>query len=102
MEETRSYALNQIMQIDHQVLKTARSKRYILIQKYVQRLKNLSGDAIIEIEDPHNMGKIIKIRKNSQTAKDYLKAYEILLNEYQVLFKELQKRKTHYKDRLFS
>ena len=71
------------------------------IQQYIRELKDSSGKAILDIENPTKMGKIIKIRKNSTTAKQYLKQYELLLYEYTVLFNELHKRKNSLEKTLF-
>ena len=101
MDSTRAYALTQIMQIEDQVKQVTRSKRYMKIQQYIIDLKNSSGNAILHIENPGDMGKIIQVRKNSTTAKKYLKKYELLLNEYTVLFNELNKRKKRLKAELF-
>ncbi len=101
MDSTRAYALTQIMQIEDQVKKVTRSRRYMKIQQYVIDLKNSSGRSILNIENPGDMGKIIQVRKNSITAKEYLKQYELLLNEYTVLFGELNKRKKRLKAELF-
>ena len=101
MDSTRANALTQIMQIDDKVKRVARSKRYIKVQQYVKDLQNSTGKAILNIENPDDMGKIIQVRKNSATAKKYLKQYELLLNEYKVLFKELQERKKRLKAVLF-
>ena len=101
MDSTRAHALTQIMRIEDQVKKTARSKRYMKIQQYVIDLQNSSGSAIINIENPGEMGKIIQVRKNSDTAKKYLQKYELLLNEYTVLFNELYKRKKRLQAELF-
>ena len=101
MDSTRAYALTQIMQIEDQVKRVTRSKRYMKIQQYVIDLKNSSGRTILNIENPGDMGKIIQVRKNSTTAKEYLKKYELLLNEYTVLFGELRERKKRLKATLF-
>ena len=101
MASTRASALTQIMQIEDRVKRVTRSKRYRTIQQYVRDLKNASGKAILNIENPGDMGKIIQVRKNSTTAKEYLKQYELLLNEYTVLFKKLNKRKKRFKAELF-
>jgi hypothetical protein len=101
MDSTRSHALSQIMLIENQVKRINISKRYMKIQKYVHDLKDHNGKAILDIEDPEDMGKVIKIRKNSSTAKKYLKQYELLLYEYQVLFNELHKQKDKFKKQLF-
>ena len=101
MDSTRAYALTQIMQIEDQVKRVTRSKRYMKIQQYVRDLQNSSGRAILNIENPGDMGKIIQVRKNSITAKEYLKKYEMLLNEYTVLFNELNIRKRRLKAELF-
>ena len=101
MDSTRANALTQIMQIEDRVKRVTRSKRYRKINQYVIDLKNASGKSILNIENPDNMGKIIQVRKNSITAKEYLKQYEVLLNEYTVLFKELRERKRRLKAELF-
>ena len=101
MDSTRSSALTQIMQIEDRVKRTARSKRYRTIQQNVRDLQNSSGKSILNIENPDDMEKIIQVRKNSATAKEYLKQYELLLNEYTVLFKELRDRKKILKAELF-
>ena len=101
MASTRASALTQIMQIEDRVKRVTRSKKYMKIQQYVIDLKNASGKAILNIENPEDMGKIIQVRKNSTTAKEYLKQYELLLNEYTVLFKKLNKRKKRFKAELF-
>ena len=89
------------MQIEDRVKRVSRSKRYRKIHQYVIDLKNASGKSILNIENPGDMGKIIQVRKNSITAKEYLKQYEVLLNEYTVLFKELRERKKILKAELF-
>ncbi|MBT6604481.1 hypothetical protein HN807_07575 [Candidatus Bathyarchaeota archaeon] len=47
------------------------------------------------------MGRLVKLRKNGETAKEYLKTYEHMLNEYDVLLKELSVRKHSLKAELF-
>ena len=101
MDSTRADALIQIMEIENQVKRVSRSKRYIKIQQYVQDLQNLNGRSILDIENPDDMGKIIQVRKNSTAAKEYLKQYELLLNEYTIQFKKLQERKKLLKTVLF-
>ena len=101
MDSSRSNALSQIILIENQVKEISNSVRYRKIQQYVRDLKNTSGKAIIEVENPHKMGNIIKLRKNSPTAKEYLIAFEVLLSEYDLLFKELNQRKDHYETQLF-
>ena len=101
MDSTRAHALTQIMQIENRVKRVTRSKKYRKIQQYVIDLKNASGKSILNIENPGDMGKIIQVRKNSTTAKEYLKQYELLLNEYTALFIKLNKRKKRFKSELF-
>jgi hypothetical protein len=101
MVSPRSHALIQIIQIEDQVKLISSSMRYRKIQQYLRILKNTSGKAIIEVENPNDMGAIIQLRKNSVIAKEYLVAYELLLYEYDVLFNELRKRKNHFKAELF-
>jgi hypothetical protein len=101
MDSSRAHALTQIMQIESQVKKAVNSKRYIKIHQYIRDLKTTQGKAIITIENPYKMGKKIKLRKNSEKAKEYLKQYELMLYEYHMLFNELTKRKNRYKAELF-
>jgi hypothetical protein len=102
MDSSRAHALTQIMLIENQVKKAVNSKRYIKIQQYIRDLKTTQGKAIITVENPHMMGKKIQLRKNSEKAKEYLRKYELLLYEYQILFNELSKRKNHFEAELFS
>ena len=91
----------QIMEIDTKMNQLSRSKRYQKIQQYTRLLKNVGGKAVVQVENPDDMGKLEDIRRNSPQAKQYLKSYEILLNEYDVLFDELGKRKDRLKHELF-
>jgi hypothetical protein len=97
----RSSALIQIMQIEDQIRSVINGKKYIKIQQYVRILKDLSGNAILQVENPDEMGKIVKLRKNSEKAKEYLAKYEVMLNEYDILLLELRKRKKTLNSELF-
>lgn len=101
MGKTRSSALIQIMQIEDQIKSVINGKKYIKIQQYVRILKDLSGNAILHVENPDEMGKIVKLRKNSVQAKEYLKKYEVMLNEFDTLLLELRKRKKSLNSELF-
>jgi len=101
MGKTRSSALIQIMQIEDQIKSVINGKKYIKIQQYVRVLKDLSGNAILHVENPDEMGKIVKLRKNSVQAKEYLKKYEVMLNEFDTLLLELRKRKKSLNSELF-
>jgi len=101
MGSTRSSALMQIMQIEDQVGNVINGKKYIKIQHYVRVLKDLSGHAILKVENPEDMGRLVELRKNSTKAKEYLKTYEHMLNEYNVLLRELAVRKRSLKAELF-
>ncbi len=101
MGKTRSSALIQIMQIEDQILSIINGKKYIKIQQYVRVLKDLSGNAILNVENPDEIGKIVKLRKNSKEAKEYLAKYEVMLNEYDTLLMELRKRKKSLNSELF-
>jgi hypothetical protein len=101
MGKTRSSALIQIMQIEDQIKSVINGKKYIKIQQYVRILKDLSGNAILHVENPDEMGKIVKLRKNSVQAKEYLKIYEVMLNEFDTLLLELRKRKKSLNSELF-
>lgn len=101
MGKTRSSALIQIMQIEDQIKSVINGKKYIKIMQYVRVLKDLSGNAILQVENPDEMGKMVKLRKNSEVAKEYLKKYEVMLNEYDTLLLELRKRKKSLSSELF-
>jgi hypothetical protein len=101
MPSKRTTALMQIMQIDKKMTQISRSKRYQKIQQYTKLLKTMGGRAVVRVENPDNMGKLEDVRRNSPQAKKYLKSYELLLNEYDVLFDELGKRKDRLKHELF-
>ena len=101
MGSTRSSALIQIMQIEDQIKSVINGKKYIKIRQYVRVLQDLSGNAILEVENPDEMGKKVKLRKNSEEAKEFLKRYEMMLNEYDTLLLELRKRKKSLNSELF-
>lgn len=101
MGKVRSSALIQIMQIEDQIRSVINGKKYIKIQQYVRILKDLSGNAILQVENPDDMGKMVKLRKNSAQAKEYLVKYEMMLNEYDTLLLELRKRKKTLNSELF-
>ena len=101
MGSTRSNALIQIMQIEDEIKRVSNSKRYMKIQQYIRILQDSSGKAIINVENPNDMGKIVQLRKNSVKAKEYLKAYEDLLFEYDMLLSELRNRKKVFTNELF-
>lgn len=101
MGKTRASALIHIMQIEDQIKSVINGKKYIKIQQYVRILKDLSGNAILHVENPDEMGKIVKLRKNSVQAKEYLKKYEMMLNEFDTLLLELRKRKKSLNSELF-
>ena len=101
MGSTRSTALVQIMQIEDQVKRVINGKKYKNIQQYIRMLKNLSGHSLLKVENPDDMGKLVELRKNSKTAKAYLKTYEHMNNEYAVLLHELALRKRSLKAQLF-
>jgi len=101
MGSTRSNALIQIMQIEDEIKRVSNSKRYMKIQQYIRILQDSSGKAIINVENPSDMGKIVQLRKNSVKAKEYLKVYEDLLLEYDMLLSELRNRKKVFTTELF-
>jgi len=45
------------------------------------------------VENPDEMVKTVKLRKNSTEAKECLERYEMMLNDYDILLLELRKRK---------
>ncbi len=101
MGSKRSSALAQIMQIEDQVNQIINSKKYKKMYQYIRALKDVSGHAILKVENPDDMGKLVRLRKNSETAKEYLKKYEQMLNEYDVLLGELAVRRQSLRAELF-
>ena len=101
MASTRSSALIKIMRIEDQVNRVSKDKRYRLIQENVESLTTSYGKAIFNISNPENMEKTVSVRKNSVDAKAYLKTYELMLYEYDVLMLELRKKKRRLRNELF-
>lgn len=101
MGSKRLSALVQIMQIEDQVNQIINSKKYKKMYQYIRALKDVSGHAILKVENPDDMGKLVRLRKNSETAKEYLKKYEQMLNEYDVLLGELAVRRQSLRAELF-
>ena len=101
MANKRTAALIQIMQIQDQIKRVRKTKRYRKIQQYVRILKSFSVKSVIKVEKPDLMGKMVELRKNSKTAKEYLETYELMLYEYDALFKKLGKRRSRLKEELF-
>jgi hypothetical protein len=89
------------MQIEDQVSRILNDKKYKKMQHYIRVLKDRSGHAILKVENPEDMGRLVELRKNSTKAKDYLKTYEHMLYEYDVLLRELAVRKHSLKAELF-
>ncbi len=90
-----------IMQIDDKISQISKSKRYQKIQQYTRLLKTVGGKSVVQVENPDNMGRLEEVRRNSVTGKNYLKSYEMLLYEYDILFNELGKRKDQLRHELF-
>jgi hypothetical protein len=101
MASKRSTALIEIMRIEDQVNRVTKDKRYRRIQENVKALKTSYGRAIVKIGNPEDMEKMITVRKNSVDAKGYLKTYELMLFEYDVLMLELRKQKSKLRKQLF-
>ncbi len=101
MGSKRSSALAQIMQIEDQVNQIINSKKYKKVHQYIRALKDVSGNALLDVENPEDMGKMVRLRKNRETAKEYLKKYEHMLDEYDVLLRELAVRRQSLRAELF-
>ena len=101
MGSTRSSALVQIMQIEDQVKRVVNGQKYKKMNQYIRALTEFSGHAILKVENPEEMGKMVELRRNSKTAKEYLKTYEHMIKEYDVLLRELSIRKRSLKAELF-
>ena len=101
MTSTRSSNLMKIMRIEEQVKRVNNDLRYRHIQENVKALRDNYGKAIVDIANPEDMEKRVTVRKNSEEAKAYLKTYELMLLEYDVLMNELRKEKKRLSKELF-
>ena len=101
MASSRSSALMKIMRIEDQVNRVSKDKRYKRIQENVNALTTSYGHSVVEIRNPEDMDKRLKVRKNSKDAKAYLKTFELMLYEYDVLMLELRKKKETLRKELF-
>ena len=101
MGSTRSYALVQIMQIEDQVKSIVNGQKYKKMNQYIRALTAFSGHSIVKVENPAEMGKMVELIKNSKEAMECLKTYEHMVNEYDVLLRELSIRKRSLKAELF-
>lgn len=101
MSSSRANALSQILKIDKQITQASRSAKYRKIQKYASALSGKIGSAIVVVEDPKNMGDLIRVRRNSARAKEYLASYESLLRDYENMFEKLNTLKKSYTKELF-
>ncbi len=71
------------------------------MHQYIRALKDVSGNALLDVENPEDMGKMVRLRKNRETAKEYLMKYEHMLDEYDVLLRELAVRRQSLRAKLF-
>ena len=71
------------------------------MHQYIRALKDVSGPTLLDVENPDDMGKLVRLRKNRETAKEYLKKYEHMLKEYDVLLRELAVRRQSLRAELF-
>ena len=91
-----------IMRIEDQVKRVNKDKRYRIIQESVKTLRETYGKSIIEVANPENFDKKVTLRKDSDTAREYLEIYELMLYEYDVLMHELDKQKKMLRNQLFA
>ena len=101
MGSTRTSALVQIMQIEDQVNRIVNGQKYKKMNQYIGVLTASSGHSIVNVENPAEKGKMVELRKNSKEAKECLKTYKHMVNEYDVLLRELSNRKLSLKAELF-
>ena len=90
-----------IMRIEHQVNSVSKDMRYKRIQENIKKLKDSYGRSEVRIGTPEDMDKSVIVRKNSVDAKAYLKTFELMLYEYDVLMLELRKKKETLRKELF-
>ena len=91
-----------IMRIEDQVKRVNKDKRYRIIQESVRTLRDSYGKSLVDVANPEKMDQVVTLRKNSDTAKEYLEIYELMLYEYDVLLGELNKQKIELRNQLFA
>ena len=101
MAISRSHVLSQIMEIDKRISRVSKSVRYRKVQEYASLLSGTSGNVLVTVEDPKNMGELVRVRRNSPMGKEYLASYESLLREYNDMFNKLEGLKKGYSEQLF-
>ncbi len=75
--------------------------RYKQIQENIKKLKDSYGRSEVRIGTPEDMDKSVIVRKKSVDGKAYLKTFELMLYEYDVLMLELRKKKETLRKELF-
>jgi hypothetical protein len=102
MGSRRSSSLMEIMQIEAKIKQMRNSLEYRHIQQNIGKLKRTSGNAIIEIQNPEAMDKLVKVRRNSVKSKEFLAIYEEQLEKYVIKIEEMEKTKKSLTSKLFA
>jgi hypothetical protein len=98
---TRSSALLQIIQIENEIKKIVKSKKYREIIRNLTILKNQAGHSIMELDDLDIRNRKINVRRNSITAKEYLTSYQSMLDAFETRITELGIKKSNLRKELF-
>ena len=102
MGSRRSSSLMEIMQIEAKIKQIRNSSEYRHIQQNIGKLKRTSGNAVIQIQNPEEMDKMVTVRRNSVESKKFLAIYEGQLEKYSVEIEEMEKIKKGLTSKLFA
>ena len=102
MGSRRSSSLMEIMQIEAKIKQMRNSTEYRHIQQNIGKLKRTSGNAVIQVQNPEEMDKMVTVRRNSVESKKFLAIYEGQLKKYAVEIEEMEKNKKGLTSKLFA
>jgi hypothetical protein len=102
MGSRRSSSLMEIMQIEAKIKQMRNSLEYRHIQQNIGKLKRTSGNAVIQVQNPEEMEKMVTVRRNSVESKKFLAIYEGQLEKYSVEIEEMEKTKKGLTSKLFA
>lgn len=102
MGPRRSSSLIEIMEIEAKIKQMRNSPEYRHIQENIGKLKRTSGYAMIEVQNPKAMDKLVTVRRNSEESKKFLAFYEEQLETYGAKIEEMEKTKKRLTTELFA
>ena len=101
MASKRTPTLLRIMQIDDKIKSINKDKKYKTIKQNIQALKIYNTSSIIRVNPPENLNRIVKLRRDSKTAKKYLEKYEKMILEYDTQINKLSTEREILQSKLF-